>query len=194
MDPSGSGARLNLNFGPFSSPSNKAYPTTPSSFPRPVSPPGQQHQLPTNNFAQSYFATSPYGTTQQAQAQAQYAASFASPQQGYPNRPYNLDGNGALAHQYPHQDFGASRVAYQSNSRGMPAPGRPRTSHSQGAGGHGHASSTGSRGRFGLEDDELPKNPEKYSDNVHKRGRGAKELVNVFFLENIERARDRNVR
>ncbi|KAI5293771.1 Serine/threonine-protein kinase [Ascosphaera acerosa] len=44
------------------------------------------------------------------------------------------------------------------------------------------------------EDEELPRQPERYSENVHKRGRAAKELVNVFFLENIERARDRNMR
>jgi protein-serine/threonine kinase len=44
------------------------------------------------------------------------------------------------------------------------------------------------------EEEELQRYLERYSENVHKRGKAAKELVNVFFQENIERARDRNMR
>ena len=43
------------------------------------------------------------------------------------------------------------------------------------------------------EEEEQP-NPHRYSNNVLKRGTAAKQLVNAFFQENIERARDRNSR
>ena len=44
------------------------------------------------------------------------------------------------------------------------------------------------------QEEEEQQNPRKYSDNVLKRGTAAKQLVNTFFQENIERARDRNTR
>ena len=43
-------------------------------------------------------------------------------------------------------------------------------------------------------EEELQQNPDQFSDNVHKRGKAAKELVNGVFHETIERARDRNMR
>lgn len=43
------------------------------------------------------------------------------------------------------------------------------------------------------EEEDRP-NPNRYSDNVLKRGTAAKQLVNSFFQESIERARDRNSR
>jgi protein-serine/threonine kinase len=44
------------------------------------------------------------------------------------------------------------------------------------------------------ENEKLQRYPERYSENIHKRGKAAKELVSVFFNESIEHARDRNTR
>ena len=43
-------------------------------------------------------------------------------------------------------------------------------------------------------EEEEVQNTKKFSDNVIRRGTAAKQLVNAFFQENIERARDRNTR
>lgn len=39
-----------------------------------------------------------------------------------------------------------------------------------------------------------PKNPGKYSDNVYRKSKLATEQVSVFFKENVQRAKDRNLR
>jgi hypothetical protein len=39
-----------------------------------------------------------------------------------------------------------------------------------------------------------PKNPEKYAENVLKKAKVSNGLVNTFFKDNVQRARDRNGR
>lgn len=153
------------------------------------------------NFGQGYFMNNPYAPQQQQPApqQNQYHAqqypqlNLQSPQPAYQGRGYNgNDGANGLIQQFSNQDLSAS-------ARGrVPPPGqRPRTAGSPAPGqptGHLAPPMPSRTPNQQTEEEELERNPEKYSENVQKRGRAAKELVNVFFQENIERARDRNLR
>lgn len=203
MDPNGN--RLHLNFGYNdrgfnSAPNNRAYPTTPSAFPQPLyTTPGTQEFMDTQNgpYGQGYFVPNPYA--QQAQyAQQQYAQpAMPSPQPAYqPRTGYSAnDGANGLIQQFSNQDLNSNRAGFSARA-GSPAQ-RPRT-----AGGSpasqpqpGHLVPPVPRSpRPPSENEELQRYPERYSENVHKRGKAAKELVGVFFNENIERARDRNMR
>lgn len=207
MDPNNN--RLHLNFGfneqqGYTPSNNRAYPTTPSTFPQPMYQQGTEYVDPQQNaFGQGYFMNNPYAPQQQRQPpqqQNQYHAqqypqlNLQSPQPAYQSRAgYNgNDGANGLIQQFSNQDLSASArgrnppPGQRPRTAGSPAPGQPtghlappmpsRTPNPQG------------------EEEELERNPEKYSENVQKRGRAAKELVNVFFQENIERARDRNLR
>lgn len=213
MDPNNNQNRLHLNFGfnerqftPNSN-NNRAYPTTPSTFPQPMyGPPGGQEyveggQSAQNVYNQGYFMNSPYAP-QQSPQQPQYGhPSLQSPQPAYQSRVGGYqanDGTNGLVQQFSNQDLsGAPRNGMYG--RNAPPPGqRPRTAGSP-AGNQvpSHLAppmpATRSPKPAG-EEEELVRYPERYSENVHKRGRAAKELVNVFFRENIERARDRNMR
>jgi protein-serine/threonine kinase len=207
MDPNNN--RLHLNFGfndrTFSSANSRAYPTTPSGFPHPIyQSPGTQefvdpHAAPNVYSSPGYFMSNPYAPQppQQAHyAQQQYAQhSLQSPQPAYSSRmPYNTnDGTNGLIQQFSNHDLGAS-------PRGRLSPGAASPAQGRGAGSPAPsqqhlAPPMASRGQKPQGDDEeLQRYPERYSENVHKRGKAAKELVNVFFQENIERARDRNIR
>ncbi|KAK2782226.1 Serine/threonine-protein kinase [Onygenales sp. PD_12] len=203
MEPNGNNNnnnnRLHLNFGfndrPYTASNNRAYPTTPSTFPQPMYPGGQEYvdsQSPHNAYGQGYFMTNPYPPQQQGQ---QYAHPNA-PQPAYQSRVgYQAnDGTNGLIQQFSNQDLGAPPRAGMFGRN--PPPGqRPRTAGATGQHqGHSVPAMPTRSPKPAGEEEELARNPEKYSENVHKRGRAAKELVNVFFRENIERARDRNLR
>ena len=81
------------------------------------------------------------------------------------------------------------------NRTPSPANARPRTAgETRSNQNHqGHLAPPMPRQAQKPEEEEQP-NPRKYSDNVIRRGTAAKQLVNSFFQENIERARDRNTR
>ena len=210
MDPNGN--RLHLNFGfndrPFNPTNIRAYPTTPSAFPHPVyqSPGGQEYvdpQVAQNAaYGQGYFMNNPYAPQQPQQAhytQQQYVQhNLQSPQPAYQSRlGYNAnDGTNGLIQQFSNQDLGASPRGGLSPRATSPAQ-RPRTAGSPAPGQQVGllAPPMPIRSLKALgEEEELQRYPERYSENVHKRGKAAKELVNVFFQENIERARDRNMR
>lgn len=183
--------RLHMNFGfsdrAFTAP-NSAYPTTPSTFPQPLysaHPQDFHDRTQQANYGQGYFVNNPYA---QQQPHAQYGyAGLASPQPTYQGRG-GYDVTNGLAQQFSNQDLSSSpRVGML---RPSPQSSRPRTPNA----GHGHLSPAPPRSPKPTEEEELVKKPEMYSENIHKRGRAAKELVNVFFRENIERARDRNLR
>ena len=222
MDPSSSNNsnnnnvnRLHLNFGfndrQYATTNNRAYPTTPSTFPQPIhsTQGGQEYadtQSSQNAYGQGYFMNNHYGQPQAQQSQQhphsqaqQYAHQpLAAPQPAYQTRlGYQAnDGTNGLIQQFSNQDLSAPPRANAFGRNSSPGQ-RPRTAGTP-AGGQapGHlAPPMPSRSPKPVgEEEELVRCPEKYSENVHKRGRAAKELVNVFFRDNIERARDRNLR
>lgn len=204
MDPNNN--RLHLNFGggfnnaAAANNNNRAYPTTPSAFPQPM----YQNQGPQEymdpQYGQGYFMNNPYPPQQPAgYPHPHYGQqNVPSPQPAYQSRmayPPN-DGTNGLIQQFSNQDLNASRTGFFGRSAspaqrprtggGSPAPGQPP---------QGHLVPPMPRSpRVPGENEELQRYPERFSENVHKRGKAAKELVNVFFNENIERARDRNMR
>lgn len=208
--------RLKLNFpfenhGNFEASNNRVYPTTPSTFPQPIYPPQQQDyhqsQLSPNPMAGGYFGNSTYASQNQhlgqhyTYQQQQQPNNLQSPQPSYQtsSRPYmspnTNDGTNGLIQQFSNQDLsGGGTRGGLFNRAPSPNP-RPRTAGGTGQGHHSNhlVPPMPSRSPKPLEEEEQP-NPRKYSDNVLKRGTAAKQLVNSFFQENIERARDRNTR
>lgn len=182
-----------MNFGynerQFAPSNNRAYPTTPSTFPQPMYG-GQGNPADAQNaYNQGYFVNNPYAAQQPPQ---QYAAGNVAPQSGYPPRTayQPADETNGLIQQFSNQDLGSPRPLRMS-----PQVGRPRTANSPA--GYQQAPSNPvppMPAQTANAEEELVRYPDMYSDNVHKRGKAAKELVNVFFRENIERARDRNLR
>ncbi|OJD25510.1 AGC/NDR/NDR protein kinase [Blastomyces percursus] len=204
--------RLHLNFGfndrPYTaSANNRAYPTTPSTFPQPMYPGGQDYvdsQSPHTAFGQGYFMNNPYAPQQphaQGHTQGQQYGQQAvpSPQAAYQSGPgYQAnDATNGLIQQFSNQDLGGAPPRAGMFGRNPAQGQRPRTAGAQpspqASGYAGPPMPIRSPKPVG-EEEELVRCVEKYSENVHKRGRAAKELVNVFFRENIERARDRNLR
>lgn len=193
--------RLQLNFGGASrneqyNDGGRAFPTTPSTFPQPVYPnqAGQQEVWGTQgqqgngngNYGGGYFQ-SPY---QQAQYQGQ---------QGNLQNPalqQRFDANG-LAQQLSTQHLGGNgRSGSPYGRQPSPNPQRPRTADNRGGYGYGggYGGNQGPRPPS-LYDEEAPKKtPEKYSDNVDKQATMSKGLINTFFKDSVQRARDRNQR
>lgn len=197
--------RLQLNFGfgngernnQYQQEAGRAFPTTPSTFPQPVYPntAGQQEvwgaqQQQGNGYGAGaaggggYFMN-PY---QQAQYQGQQGNLQAPGGQRF-----DQSANG-LAQQLSHQHLGGSgRSGSPYGRQASPNPQRPRTADNRG---YGHGSYGGSGPRQpSLYDEEAPtKDPRKYSDNVEKQAVMSKSLINTFFKDSVQRARDRNQR
>ena len=195
------GNRLQLNFGfggqsgdrnnQYQQEAGRAFPTTPSTFPQPVYPnqAGQQEvwgaQQQGNGYAGGggYFVN-PY---QQAQYQGQQGNLQAPGSQRF-----DQSANG-LAQQLSHQHLSGGRSGSPYGRQGSPNPQRPRTADNR----YGYGSSGGSSGprQPSLYDDEAPqRNPTKYSENVEKQAMVSKSLINTFFKDSVQRARDRNQR
>lgn len=190
--------RLHLNFGyndrnynPANN--NHVFPTTPSAFPQPLYQ-GQDymdaHAAQNQAYGQNYYYLQQQQQAHYAAQQQQYAQHHQMPQSPYGNRvPYNHhEATNGLIQQFSNQDLSASPAL--SPRTASPAQ-RPRTAGSNNP--QQQQQQVPLRPKPG-EEEELPRYPEKYSDNVRTRGKVAKELVNVFFQENIERARERNMR
>lgn len=195
--------RLQLNFGfgnanpnsQYQQEAGRAFPTTPSTFPQPVYPnqAGQQEvwgaQQQGNGYAGGggYFQN-PY---QQAQYQGQQGNLQAPGSQRF-----DQSANG-LAQQLSHQHLGggSGRSGSPFGRQGSPNPSRPRTADNRG--GYSYGSQGGSSGprQQSLYDEEAPqRNPGKYSENVEKQAMVSKSLINTFFKDSVQRARDRNQR
>ncbi|KAF3389612.1 hypothetical protein F1880_004155 [Penicillium rolfsii] len=208
MDPNNNNNnRMNMNYGyndrNYNAVNNRAYPTTPSAFPQPIyQTQGAQDYVDPSNpaYAPGYFMAQPYPAQAQyaQQQQQQYAQQQAlqSPQPAYQTRVgYANDGTNGLIQQFSNQDLNANRGGF-FNRAASPSS-RPRTAGGSPAGQAqaAHLAPPVPRSpRPPAENEELQRHPDRYSENVHKRGKAAKELVTVFFHENIERARDRNMR
>jgi protein-serine/threonine kinase len=193
-------SRLQLNFGggdrnnQFQD-AGRAFPTTPSTFPQPVYPNqagqqevwgAQQQQQPANGFSSGGYFPNPY---QQAQYQGQQGNLQTQHLQ------QRLDANG-LAQQLSTQHLGGSGRSGSSYGRQpSPNPQRPRTADNRGGYGYGSYSSSQGPRPPSLYDEEAPKrSPEKYSENVEKQATMSKSLINTFFKDSVQRARDRNQR
>ncbi|KAJ6163044.1 hypothetical protein N7497_003023 [Penicillium chrysogenum] len=150
---------------------NRAYPTTPSAFPQPIyQTQGAQDYVDPSNpaYAPGYFMPNHYPPQQ---VQPQYVQQ--QQQQQYAQQ---------QALQSPQPAYQA-RPGYPDGTNGLIQQFSNQDLNANRAG-----------PRPIPENEELQRFPDRYSENVHKRGKAAKELVTVFFHENIERARDRNMR
>jgi protein-serine/threonine kinase len=213
MDHNDNRLRLNFQFDQqhnFDTSNNRNYPTTPSTFPQPIY--GTQAQdyggamMSPNPAAQpGYFPTQQYQQPQQqqySQPQAQqygYQQNLQQPQQAYQMNSrgqYQTDGTTQMIQQFSNQDLGS---APRQGMNRTPSPAnaqRPRTA--------GDARQPPQQYQPHLAppmprtaakpEEEEKQDPRKYSDNVIRRGTAAKQLVNWFFQENIDRAKDRNSR
>lgn len=224
MDANNNPGRLHLNFANerLQLPNDRAYPTTPSTFPQPVFPPPGSAQPPTGGapqqpaygaaggYAQApqgYFAQPGYSAQQQQQQQPQQyggqAAGYdynnaggAAYQGARPNGPGTADPNTGLAHQFSHQNLGGAARAAQYGARG-PAPPRPRT-----AGNSGQPSPYGGYNNVPLptqtpqsEFQAIPeRNPDKYGSNANSNQKKCSQLAADFFKDSVKRARERNQR
>ncbi len=193
--------RLQLNFGyggggdrnnQYQQDANRPFPTTPSTFPQPVYPnqAGQQEvwgtQQQGNGYGAGYFMN-PY---QQAQYQGQQGNLQSQGQR------YDQGANG-LAQQLSNQHLGGSGRSGSPYGR-QPSPSqqqqRPRTADNRGYGYGSYGSGSTPRQPSLYDEEAPPKAPDKYSDNVNKQATMSKSLVNTFFKDSVQRARDRNQR
>lgn len=215
MENSNSSNRLYLNLNNdsrFQSGENRAYPTTPSTFPNPIFP-GQQQggQQQTQNYQQQqqyqngtapgYFMNNPYPP---ANPQQYPASNYQTPQapqasyQGRANAPLNDVTNG-LARDFGNQNLGGGRQSPYGQQRGPSPSQRPRTAGAP-------AQQSGYRDylnapmpppvqqtwpEFQLAPD---RNPDKYGSTTQNNNTKCKTVAESFFKDSVKRARDRNLR
>lgn len=200
--------RLFLNFAGGNDrfqPNDRAYPTTPSTFPQPVFPqsqaqPNSAQPYATAPFAPAgYFMNNPYPPQYPQQpAVSPYQASQQAPSQtAYTSR--NNDPTSGLAQQFSHQNLGTAGRASPQPSRG-PMSQRPRT-----AGAAGQQSSYSNYMNAPMpslapqqhfpEFQPVPeRNPDKYGALTQNNQKRCAQLAADFFKDSVKRARDRNVR
>ncbi|KAH8886901.1 Serine/threonine-protein kinase cot-1 [Thozetella sp. PMI_491] len=204
------GNRLFLNFGSNNerlAPTDRTYPTTPSTFPQPVfqsgsgQPPSaagaQQGQPYSGGYSGgNYFAQSQYASSQY-QGGADYHANQGY-QQGRSNTPgTSNDPNTGLAHQFSHQNLGGAARAGQHSSRGPSPAQRPRTAGAPGQqasyGNYLNAPMPSQTPQF--EFAPAPeRNPERYGPNAHNNQKKCSQLASDFFRDSVKRAKERNQR
>jgi protein-serine/threonine kinase len=200
--------RLHLNFAGNNDrfqQNDRAYPTTPSTFPQPVFQQGQTQQNPLQQYApapftpQGYFMNNPYPPqSPQQPASSQYQTQqFAAPNAYSPR---NNDPTTGLAQQLSHQNLGAAgRASPQPLRSGSQ---RPRTAgdtrqHQQG----GYNSYMNAPMPNLAPQQHLPefqpipeRNPDKYGPLTRNNEKKCGQLAADFFKDSVKRARDRNVR
>ncbi|KAI1776593.1 serine/threonine-protein kinase cot-1 [Hypoxylon cercidicola] len=205
MDPNN---RLYLNFGNNNerlAPSDRQYPTTPSTFPQPVfPPPSQQHlaaQQPqaSQQYSGGYAPANNYFMPNQYQAPADYSnlQPASAVYQPRSNTPGTNDPNTGLAHQFSHQNLGGATRANPYGARGPSPAQRPRT-----------AGSSGQQPNYGYHPAPMPapparqpefqsapeRSPEKYGLNANNNQKKCSQLAADFFKDSVKRARERNLR
>ena len=216
MDPN----KLHLNFDSNQQrlpvPNDRAYPTTPSTFPQPVFPPqgGQQPGVAVGGGGGGglHPQQQPYGAPQYAhaqpgyfQGQEQYAPQYAAQAHDSRNAQYQprsntpgTDPNQGLAHQFSHQNLGGAQrnAAY---ARGPSPSQRPRTA---GSGGqqvpinYANAPPVPSQTSAPVpEFQQAPeRNPDRYGPNANSNQKKCSQLAADFFKDSVKRARERNQR
>lgn len=209
------GNRLYLNIGNsnnrLGAASDRAYPTTPSTFPQPVYPPqqgqpAQAQQKQQYGYGQpGYFAPNQqqYPAGYQGQAMPSHHQDFA--QGAYrSNTPGGAsnDPNTGLAHKFSHQNLGGAAQSGGYGSRGPSPAGmqRPRTAGGSGQGpnySYLNAPMPGQAGSkpFYPEFEAAPeRNPDKYGSNANNNQKKCSQLAADFFKDSVKRARERNQR
>lgn len=217
--------RLHLNFGNDRfAPNDRAYPTTPSTFPNPIFPGGgqgqaqqpqqQQQQQQAQQGAQQaynqgfappagYFMNNQYPPSSgypQQQAPAGYQQQ--QQQQPYQQRSVNLqnDATNGLAHQFSHQNLGGGRGSPYGNRQGQASPGqRPRTAGAPGQqpgySNYLNPMPTQASQQVRPEFQAAPeRNPDRYGNLTQNNQKKCSQLAADFFKDSVKRARDRNVR
>lgn len=211
--------RLRLNFNnydggqQYDASNNRVYPTTPSTFPQPIY--GTQTQdygggmLSPNPAAGPGYFPNPNQAyqqqysqqQQQTQYQYQHQQALQSPQAAYQmnSRPYaantNNDGTTQMIQQFSNQDLGTNPRGGMNRTPSPANAQRPRTAGESRQNPHHYQPHLAPpMPRAQKPEEEEVQNPNKYSQNVIRRGTAAKQLVNSFFQESLERARDRNSR
>ncbi|OTA99823.1 hypothetical protein M426DRAFT_67060 [Hypoxylon sp. CI-4A] len=203
MDPNN---RLYLNFDSNNrglAPSDRQYPTTPSTFPQPVFPtPSQQHlaaQQPPmpQQYAGGYAQSNNYFPPNQYQSPVDYAGAQAASYQPRSNTPGN-DPNVGLAHQFSHQNLGGAARANAYGARGPSPAQRPRTAGSSGQQpGYSYHNAPPMPTAAARQPEFQPapeRNPEKYGLNANNNQKKCSQLAADFFKDSVKRARERNLR
>jgi protein-serine/threonine kinase len=209
---------LNPNTGARPEFNDRAYPTTPSTFPNPIFPSqaqgasqGQaqntQQQPYSTGFApQGYFMNNPYPPTYPQQPPAtSYGQAPQAPPAAYQNRGPQYQANDAtngLVHQFSHQNLGGRVSPYGTRQAASPGGQRPRTAGAPTQQGAYHASyltpmpSQSSQQQNWPEFQPCPseRNPDKYGKSAETNQTKCSQLAETFFKDSVKRARDRNVR
>ncbi len=211
------GNRLYLNFGNNNerlAPTDRTYPTTPSTFPQPVfqsgssnAPPssaggaqqGQQYSgagyANNNYFAQNQYASSQY----QGGAGGDYPATQGYQQARSTTPGTSNDPNTGLAHQFSHQNLGGAARAGQQGPRGPSPSQRPRTAGASGQqanyGSYLSAPMPAAPAVPQFEFAPAPeRNPDRYGPNANNNQKKCSQLASDFFKDSVKRARERNQR
>lgn len=204
---------LNFNGNDRMAGNDRAYPTTPSTFPQPVFPPqggqpqqgggglqpGQAYggqQYAQQQQQQGYFPQQ--GQYAQQQQVNDYAATQNAAYQPRSNTPGN-DPNQGLANQFSHQNLGGQQRAAQYAQRGAPPGQRPRTADSRGQppphGSHGTPPVPSQGAGVGGDFQPAPeRNPDRYGSNANSNQKKCSQLAADFFKDSVKRARERNQR
>lgn len=181
--------------------SDRAYPTTPSTFPQPVYPPHQQGQSGAGGMPQqqyNYFA--PNNMQSHHTDFAQGGAAYNNNQARSNTPGASNDPNTGLAHQFSHQDLGGAARSGGYAARGPPPPGPPRPRTAGGSGqqqGYGYlnAPMPGQQRSASPEFEAAPeRNPDKFGSNANNNQKKCSQLAADFFKDSVKRARERNQR
>ncbi|EGS21633.1 uncharacterized protein CTHT_0034970 [Thermochaetoides thermophila DSM 1495] len=202
------GNRLYLNFNNANNDrlaaNDRAYPTTPSTFPQPIYQ--GQPGTPASAVPQShaYQQQQPYGQGGYFQyGQYAQASPYSSAGQGYGQAGQNaagvaIDPNTGLAQQFSHQNLGdGSRSPHAA--RGASPGQRPRTAGGQGQQ-PGYSSYLNAppmpthTAQSGFFVPAPERNPEKYGQTAHHNQKKCSQLASDFFKDSVKRARERNQR
>jgi len=212
------GGRLHLNFGNNNerlAPSDRTYPTTPSTFPQPVFQGGSSNQ-PQQGQGQQYSQPGAYASSSNYYSQNQYQPQYSSqlsaqaPDYSSGGQPYSqgrsntpgtsTDPNTGLAHQFSHQNLGGAARGSPYGSRGPSPAQRPRTAGQQ-------AQQAGYGSYLNAQAPPMPsqstqfefatapeRNPDKYGPNANNNQKKCSQLASDFFKDSVKRARERNQR
>lgn len=197
----GNSNRLQLNLGSsiiqnnnnqnYSAEAARQFPTTPSTFPQPVFANqygqretwGTQSPSAPNGYSNmNYFVNNPYANGNNNAPQANLTPGGV-PQRGQPG--YDNAANG-LVSQFRDQNL-------SGNSQRPVSPYQPPGKRSAPSGQRPNTTFGGS-----IMHEENPPDKDtgghRYAENIGHRGKASKGLINAFFKENVQRARDRNTR
>lgn len=206
---------LNLNNGDRPQFNDRAFPTTPSTFPNPIFPPSQaqggqqgqgqnaQQQPYSTGFAPAgYFMNNPYPPQYPQQPPTSSYQAPQAPQASYQQRPAAYQANDAtngLVHQFSHQNLGGRASPYGARQTPPPSQ-RPRTAGAPSQQAYNSYLSAPMPNQAAPqpnmpEFERAPeRNPDRYPASAQTNQTKCAQLAETFFKDSVKRARDRNVR